>query len=172
MKPFIKGDTIVPRAKFAHQRFEEHIEKVGKCWLWKGCQKDGYGYFTTGSRRDGTRTKQAAHIFAHRFYNGPVQAGQVVYRTCRTLTCVNPDHLRVGSRADMVAQAVRKGTWTQGDASHFPDTSGERNGRSKLADSDRKAIIVEKGKTKVIVLARRFNVTEQTIYAVQKKWPI
>lgn len=156
--------------KFAHQRFESLVEKVGKCWLWKGCKKDGYGYMTIGSRSDGTREKIGAHIFAYRFFNGPVGPGQVVYRTCRTPACVNPDHLRVGGQADMVAEALRKGTWRQGDASHFPDTSGERNGRSKLTNEQRKAIIVQKGQVKVIVLARRHQVSEQTIYHVQKNW--
>lgn len=160
----------MPQAKFAHQRFEEHIEKAGKCWRWKGCQKDGIGYFTTGSRTDGTRHKTSASIFSYRFFNGPVQKGQVVYRSCGTIGCVNPDHLRIGSRIDIVRKAIRDGRWTQGDSSRFPDTRGENNGNAKLSNEQRKAIIIEKGKTKVIVLARRFNVTEQTIYHIFKRF--
>lgn len=160
----------MPRAKFAHQRFEEHIEKVGKCWLWKGCIKEGVGYFTTGSRTDGSRRKESVLRFAFRFYNGPIEQGQVVYSRCGTIACVNPDHLRCGTRRDLVLQSIKRGRWIQGDASRFPDTFGEKNGRSKLSNEQRQGIIVERGKTKVIVLARRFNVTEQTIYAVQKNW--
>lgn len=156
------------KVRFAHQRFEEKIEKVGKCWLWKGCQKDGIGYFTVGSRADNSRRKESVLRFAFRFYVGPIGADQVVYRRCESASCVNPDHLRVGTRRDLVAKAIKQGRWIQGDASHFPDTSGENNGNSKLSNEQRKAIIVEKGKTKVIVLARRFNVTEQTIYRIQK----
>jgi hypothetical protein len=154
--------------KFPHQRFEEKIEKVGKCWIWKGCQKDGIGYFTVGSRMEGSRRKESVLRFAFRFFNGPIGPGQVVFSRCTTASCVNPDHLRCGTRRDLVLQAIKRGRWIQGDASRFPNTAGENNGRSKLSNEQRKAIIIEKGKTKVIVMARRFNVTEQTIYHVQK----
>ena len=161
----------MPRVRFAHQRFEEKIEKVGKCWLWKGCQKDGIGYFTMGSRTDGSRKKESVLRFAFRFFNGPIGQGQVVYSRCQTTSCVNPDHLRCGTRRDLVLQAIKRGRWIQGDASRFPNTSGENNGRAKLSNDQRKAILVEKGKTKVIILARRFEVTEQTIYRIQNLMP-
>lgn len=154
--------------QFPHQRFEKFIKRAGKCWIWTGCQKGGYGYFTTGSRKDGTREKTPAHLFSYRFYEGPIPEGKVVFHTCSTPLCVAPNHLATGERSLVVARAVRSGRWTQGDASLFPDTKGEKNGRAKLSNEQRRAIIMQKGKVKVIILARRHNVTEQTIYRVQK----
>jgi hypothetical protein len=157
--------------RYAHQRFESMIDQAGKCWLWKGCKKDGYGYMMTGSRSDGTRRKIAAHVFSYRYYNGPIPPGMVVYRKCTTTGCVNPEHLRVGTRGDMVRMALKHGTWKQGNALSFPNTAGENNGRSKLTNDQRRAILLDKGRLKVIVLARRNNVTEQTIYRLFKGLP-
>ena len=153
---------------FTHQRFEENIERTDKCWLWKGyANRYGYGYFTVGSRRDGTRIKKAAHVFSYQFYNGPLLPWQVVYRKCTTIGCVNPGHLCSGSRSDMVKMAVKLKRWTQGNANNFPSSHGEKNGRSKLTDAIRRLIASDK-ETKVLILARRYNVTEQTIYRTQK----
>lgn len=159
---------VAREVKYAHQRFESKVKKVGKCWVWTGCSKDGIGYFTTGSRRDGTRSKQSVLRFAFRFFVGPIEQGQVVYRRCETLACVNPDHLVCGTRRDLVSQSIKHGRWIQGDASRFPSTRGEKNGRSKISDAQRKEILTSK--VKAIILARRHGVSETQIYNIQKTW--
>lgn len=160
-------DTGEFMKRYAHLRFEEKIERVGKCWLWRGCKNSaGYGFLLTGSRKDGTRRKEAAHVFSYRFYNGPVPQGMVVYRKCTTAGCVNPEHLRCGTRSEMVRAAVKAGRWPQGDASTFPSTKGEKNGRAKLSDAVRR-LIAQDRQTKALILARRHQVSEQTIYKIQ-----
>lgn len=155
-------------ATFPHQRFERMIKVVGKCWAWMGSKsRAGYGYFTTGSRRDGTRKKTAAHVFSYKFYEGPVAPGQVVYRACETDGCVNPDHLRAGTRRDMIRLAIKKGRWHQGNPKNFPQAQcGQKNPNAKLTDVQANQIRAAKGIVKAIVLARRYPVSEGTIYQI------
>lgn len=131
-----------------------------------GVQKDGVGYFTTGSRADGSRRKESVVRFAYRFYSGPIGEGQVVYCRCETPACVNPDHLRCGTRRDLVSQAIRRGHWIQGDATRFPSTSGERNGRAKITDVQREEILTSK--VKAIILSRHYGLSETQIYNIRK----
>jgi len=58
------------------------------------------------------------HIKAHRMsyliHVGDIPAGKVVMHSCDNPSCVNPDHLSVGSYSDNIQDCVRKGRFRGG----------------------------------------------------------
>ena len=68
------------------------------CIEWTGSSESkGYGQI----RIDGKLVK--AHRFAWEIANGPIPAGMLVLHSCDNPRCVNPDHLRVGTHVDNMA---------------------------------------------------------------------
>jgi hypothetical protein len=94
------------------KRFWDKVDKNGPngCWNWIGFKhKYGYGYFTVGSSKDGTRRKARAH----RFVMGEPK-GKVVMHTCDNTSCVNPAHLRIGTQTDNMRDMYdKKRAWFQ-----------------------------------------------------------
>src|SRR3954471_18471885 len=74
------------------------------CWIWlRGCSGDGYG----AARADGKSIR--AHRLSWIAYRGAIPAGMHVLHQCDIPTCVNPDHLWLGTHADNMADRSRKG---------------------------------------------------------------
>ncbi len=74
------------------------------CWLWTGgAGQDEYGHFSY----DGHLT--TAHRASYQLHVGSVAKGQYVCHRCDTPSCVNPDHLFVGSPSDNLWDSVLKG---------------------------------------------------------------
>ena len=95
--------------KSVTQRFEEKVfvaaGLANSCHLWTAqTDKDGYGQFSVVPSE-----KYQAHRFAYKLYVGLIPAGKVVMHTCDVRCCVNPDHLRVGTQADNMADMEAKG---------------------------------------------------------------
>ena len=91
---------------------ERHLNnyKVGEsgCWEWLGCtDKDGYG------RICATENKRKKEWFAHRWfftqYKTEIPKGLLVCHSCDNPSCVNPDHLWLGTNKDNMIDKVNKG---------------------------------------------------------------
>jgi hypothetical protein len=119
-------NTHAQRAKSISERFWEKVDKTGgpnACWPWKAYGRR-YGYFSTGSRTDGTRTLVLAHRMAYELQRGPIGKKEIDH-LCRNTLCVNPSHLEpVTHRVNM-----RRGAW--GSRTHCP--SGHKYTRSNTA---------------------------------------
>lgn len=68
-------------------RFWKHVEKTPMCWLWSGCDDEGYGRFKANG------TTMLAHVFAYIEAHGDVPSGMELDHLCRVRRCVRPDHL-------------------------------------------------------------------------------
>lgn len=86
-------------------RFWSKVEKTDTCWIWGGNKnQDGYGLFYPLSKK----TAQA-HRFSWSLINGPVPDGLYVCHKCDNPSCVNPDHLFVGTQTDNMRDCKNKG---------------------------------------------------------------
>lgn len=65
------------------------------CLLWQGAKARGYGHV----RVPGGRVV-LAHRLAFALSKGPVPEGMVVLHTCDVPSCINPEHLRLGTQAE------------------------------------------------------------------------
>ena len=108
-------------------RFWAKVNKTDTCWLWTGPLTNGYGYINY----QGRFTKAARIVWMLTY--GPIPPKTVVrHFVCDNPPCVRPDHLRLGSHHDNMADRQAKGRQPRG-ATH---------GHSKLTDDDIRTIRV------------------------------
>lgn len=84
-------------------RFMEKVspEPNTGCWLWVAhVSRDGYGRFGIG------RTAHEAHRVSYKLFNGEIHSDLCVDHMCRVRSCVNPDHLRLLTRAENTRNQV------------------------------------------------------------------
>jgi hypothetical protein len=101
---YTKGGYMDSNARFLHKIHT--IDKQGSdvCWNWKGSTTRGYGTFKpTGSKI------AYAHRYMWELLNGPIPEGLLVCHRCDNPTCVNPDHLFLGTKKDNVVDMYSKG---------------------------------------------------------------
>lgn len=91
------------------ERFLAKVDKSGAngCWNWTAAGRgNGYGTIKIdGKARD-------AHRVAHEMWIGEIPKGMVVMHKCDNRSCVNPEHLQLGSYRDNHTDAIAKGLIT------------------------------------------------------------
>jgi hypothetical protein len=105
-------------------------EPMSGCWLWLGCvNKDGgYGLLTHHRRQ------YSAHRFSWLIHRGEIPPEICVLHKCDTPSCINPDHLFLGTTGDNSRDRERK---KRGRTSR---QFGEDNLQTKLTTDDIQAI--------------------------------
>ena len=71
---------------------------------------DGEGY----GRIMVARVKYMAHRLSYYLSNGTIPDGYVVRHKCDNPSCINPEHLEVGTQADNIADKVSRGRQARG----------------------------------------------------------
>lgn len=108
-------------------RFWRFVDKTENCWYWTGRSrsKKGYGNISAGAR---DANHKLAHRLSYEIHKGAIPVGMVVMHTCDNPSCVNPDHLVVGTQSENILDSFRKGR----KISIPPHKQGEEHGASKL----------------------------------------
>ena len=84
-----------------------HRPDLGPCWPWAaGRNNYGYGVFSFGSRKDGSRRSVSAHRFAYELLIGPITEGLQLDHLCRVHHCVNTDHLEPVTQRENLLRGV------------------------------------------------------------------
>ena len=141
------------------EKFYSRIEMVPEsgCWIWTAtANKHGYGQL-----RVNWKMKQA-HRYSYEMHKGEIPEGKLVCHKCDVRSCVNPDHLFLGTHQDNANDMVKKGR----------SLSCEKNGRAKL-DYDEALFVFTCGlPTKF--LAEEFGVSRTLIDRIktQRSWKI
>jgi hypothetical protein len=76
------------------------------CWHWVGVRSEfGYGRMTYEGRTQG------AHRLSYQAFVGPITDGMSVLHKCDNPSCINPDHLWLGTYSDNRRDCQAKGRW-------------------------------------------------------------
>lgn len=123
------------------------VLSADECWEWTaGKNKKGYGEFWLAGER---------HLHAHQISwmwenEKEIPSGMCVLHSCDNPSCVNPDHLFLGTNQDNIDDKMKKGRWR---SRFLRGTDHPQHGTNskfnKLSDADVKEIrkLKEKGHT-------------------------
>lgn len=128
------------------------ISKKG-CWEWTGyCDKDGYPKI--GDKCLG------AHRYSYERFKGKIPEGMLVCHSCDNPSCVNPEHLWLGSHNDNAQDKVQKKR----------QAIGEKIGNAKLTEYEVKEIrkLSEEGMTQNEI-GKKFNISQAVISKIVLK---
>lgn len=122
------------------------------CWIWTaGSNSRGYGRIYYKGRQWG----------AHRAYYdalvGEIPTGLVVCHRCDVPSCVNPDHLFLGTASENMRDMVKKG--------RRKSTKGVRHGQAKLTELQVISIYLSDEATKD--LAQKYGVAPSQISSIR-----
>lgn len=126
------------------------------CWEWVGSLgSGGYGMISRGNKCC------RAHRVSYEAYKGAIPKGMVVRHTCDNPSCINPDHLILGTQRDNVADREARGR---------RDVKGEQIGTSKLTEKE--VLEIKSSLESVSVLADRYGVDKSNIWLIRagKSW--
>jgi len=84
----------------------ENYEPVTEsgCWIWMGSTtQKGYGDIKYDKKH------HRAHRLSYELHNGAIEDGLMVCHSCDTPSCINPEHLFMGTAQDNTDDMVKKG---------------------------------------------------------------
>jgi hypothetical protein len=143
--------------KTAKERFDSKWEEdeLRGCWLWTAaCYGTGYGVLRVNGRN------HHAHRMSWRFHRGEIPEGMHVLHKCDVRSCVNPDHLFLGTNDDNIQDCISKGRWA----------CGEKAAKAKLTTVDIIEIIrLHNSGLGYKKLGKQFGVDFSTIYKITKR---
>lgn len=127
------------------------------CWEWSGALSKTGGYGIVCLFADGRRQTVHAHRLQWMHTFGRISDGLFVMHICDNRRCINPDHLRLGTAAENMADCTAKGRQARGATHPHAKLNGDAV-RVILASSD-------SGRE----LAQRFGVSHVTIGRVRRR---
>lgn len=131
------------------------------CWLWTGalkkCAKDTHRYGWVGFKG-----KQiAAHRLSWMLFKGDLLSGMVVCHKCDVPSCVNPEHLFLGTQAENVKDMIAKGRKWIGTTIRKSDGM-PANAKLSKQDVNEINVLRKEGETQ-LAIARKFGVSQGCI---------
>lgn len=139
--------------------FWEKVRKAGPddCWLWTGTisSSRGYGAITLPGQLN-----TAAHRVSWMIHHGVIPGDLHVLHKCDVRICVNPNHLKLGTNADNMADRDSK--------ERMPH--GEKCGAAKLTSEQAREIRASTEPAKI--LAARYDIHPAHVSKIRlrRKW--
>jgi hypothetical protein len=122
------------------------------CWIWmKSVNRNGYGKTSLGRN-----TNLSAHRASYEEKYGPIPNGLMALHHCDIRSCVNPDHIFLGTQQDNMTDKVDKKR----------QAVGEFHGMSKL--TEQQAMRAKFGKEKTSDLAKEFGCSAVMIRQIRQ----
>lgn len=153
--------------------FDKTDQKENGCWEWNGdFSNGGYGRLYFYGKR------YSAHRLSYMAFVGSIPQELCVLHKCDNRKCVNPKHLRIGTRSDNTKDMVAKRRGFVGDLNamrKYPELvrHGEKHPMAILNEQQVLEIrkLLRKG-IKGALLAKKFRVSETTISGIKlgKTW--
>ena len=111
------------RKKVAKRILKKSVvdEKTG-CRNWSGYTRDGYGHIHIKHHF------VTVHRVAYEVFVGPIPEGKILMHRCDNPSCIEPDHLKIGTRGENNKDRSLKNR----TAKQF----GSSNGMAKLKEDD------------------------------------
>lgn len=159
-----KGESPTEPSLLA-RRLANGLDKAeeGQCWEWTRAKSSGYGTLTVAGKT------AYAHRLALELSGCELQDGQHALHSCDNPGCINPDHLRAGTREENMRDCVDR------NRHGGPPTpqKGERNPASKLSAANVREVhrrLARKETQRSIAL--RFGVSQSGISKIAqgKAW--
>lgn len=119
------------------------------CWLWTGAllKSGGYGALTVN------RSTVRAHRLSWELHRGTIPSGLFVCHKCDTPSCVNPDHLFLGTNLENMHDRDAKNRVSR---DHM---RGEKNPNTRLTSDQVRAMRKERASGRSTAdIAKRFGV--------------
>lgn len=114
----------IAKEKSTVSEFLKRINKTETCWEWIGTVTSrGYGHFKKKKRL------YRAHRLSFVIHKGNIPNGMMVCHSCDNPSCVNPDHLWLGTGYDNAMDMVNKGRAVGNRTKHY---SGDENKKTKI----------------------------------------
>lgn len=149
-------------------RFWPRVDKRGPadCWLWLGAKSVGYG-----SIRGYDEQTVMTHVVSWTLAGNPKPPlGYEVCHTCDVRVCVNPAHLFLGTRADNMQDAARKGRLLQ---QRHPERMphGSKHHQAKLTEDAVREIraTAKAGGTSYRAIAARHGVSDTLVSMIVRR---
>jgi hypothetical protein len=158
-----------PRTPLLWRFLAKVVVAVSGCWEWQRCRRGPYGSVHAGGS---AKKLVQAHRASYELFVGPVPPGLKVLHRCDNASCVNPDHLFLGTNKNNSEDMVQKGRQASG-ARHGSKTKphrvarGVRNGNSKLGPGGVKKVrSLRDAGLSLAAIARRVGVCKKSVLNV------
>ena len=155
------GDPRLPPHFWAKVRIGSvpgYRPDLGPCWEWTAYRNPkGYGQFTMGSLKDGSRRTRLAHHLAFEALMGAIPDGLESDHLCRNRPCIQPKHIEPVTHGVNVRRGLRHGGTARGEA----------HGNAKLTEEQVREIRSLRGIVSQRRLAIRFGVAHGQINNIQ-----
>lgn len=131
----------------------KRVDMSGDCWLWLGCNTNGYGQMMIDGKQNGT------HRIAYELMYGPIPHGLMIRHTCDTHSCCNPAHLIAGTQIDNMQDMKDRGRQNK--------PYGQSHTNAKLTDA--KVLSIRADGRSNIDIANDYGIAPYTVKKIKAR---
>ena len=101
-----KSKILNPEKLPLMNRFLKFVQPPDKnnCFNWSGAKSNGYGIMSSHFGK----SPYKSHRVSYELFNGEIPLGFVVRHKCDNPSCVNPEHLEIGTQKENIKDASKR----------------------------------------------------------------